>query len=216
MKRERDARGRFIKKEKSSPVLNEENDSVHQLTRVYNRLADGGEPTLEDVRRECRLQQWSLRALAIIFISFLAWLFLSGCSSPKVVTEYVTIEKKSVETVFVRDTLLEVKLIPAQDSISTKDTSSVLQNAYCISNANIANGILTHTLSTKPNAKASGKVKYIDRVIHDSIPYPVEVPGPTQYIEHDASWLESFFMIMGMIASAMLVAIGIRKLNTFS
>ena len=216
MERKRDANGRFIKKDKSTQKINDENDSVHQLTRAYNRIADGGEPTLEDARRECRLQQWSLRTLAFVFICFLMWLILAGCNGPKVVTEYVTVENRTTETIIVRDTVLEVKLIQSRDSVVTPDTVSTLQNPYCISTAGVKDGLLLHTLATKAGAKASGEVKYKERIIVDSIPYPVEVPGPTQYIEHNASWWETTFMVIGMVVSALLIISLLKRLKIFA
>lgn len=78
MARERDSKGRFVKRHIANTTI-DENDSIHQLTREFNRLADGGhEPTIEDARRAELLSHYSIHALYIIFILFLCWLLLAG------------------------------------------------------------------------------------------------------------------------------------------
>lgn len=80
MTRERDSKGRFVKRRPATTV--DENDSIHQLTREFNRIADGGhEPTIEDARREELLVQFSLHALGVAFALFLLYLLLRGCSA---------------------------------------------------------------------------------------------------------------------------------------
>lgn len=75
MERERDKKGRFVKK--IPRISNDENDSIHQLTREFNRIADGGhEPTIEDERTTELLKEFSLKILFVVFVLFLLWILL--------------------------------------------------------------------------------------------------------------------------------------------
>lgn len=210
--RERDERGRFVRKTEAAQQLrNDENDFHHQVLRTYNRLADGGkEPTLQEVRKECRLQQASLRCLAAIFALFLLWLLLTGCRAQKHVEYYpYPVEKVVTKTVTVKDTLIEVQLVPYRDSITTPDTTSYLQNPYAESRATVSGGLLRHSLNIKPGVKAKDTLQTITIVQHDSIPYPQPVPGPVQYIERPLSGIEKVLMFFGVVAVVtLLVGVG--------
>ena len=136
--RERDSKGRFVKKQQSQKANNNENDFHHEVLTTYNRIADGGEEyTIEDARRSSILETWSLRVLAVVFAVFLGWLFF-GCTTKKVV-EYVPIEKKVTETVTLTDTIVDVQLVPYRDSVSVKDSTSYLKNEYAYSYASLRN-----------------------------------------------------------------------------
>lgn len=210
MARERDAKGRFVKKQKPCEAHNDENDFHHEILRTYNRLADGGkEYTIEDARRKAVWQQWSLRALALIFVVFLGWLLL-GCSTKKVV-EYIPVEKKTVETVVLTDTLLQVQLIPYKDSVSVKDSTSYLENPYAYSRASITDGKLNHSLGIFPLKPIPYTFQMPVKIIRDSIPYAV--PGPTQYIERELTKIEKIIMGVGLLTIGGGVVYGSFKLK---
>lgn len=210
--RERDARGRFVKRTKP---MNDENDFHHQTLRTYNRIADGGhEYDIEDARKREVWMNRSMKALWVILIGFLAWL-LVGCKTKRTV-EYVPVEKKVTRTVIVRDTIVDIQLIPSHDSVATRDSCSHLENAYAYSDAHISGGVLHHTLGTKAQTGMKAKVEKIIITRTDSIPYPV--PGPTQYIEREfKSWEK---LLMGVGAVTLLAAFGfvnrrLKKLISF-
>lgn len=212
MARERDAKGRFVKKQKSCEAHNDENDFHHDLLRTYNRLADGGkEYTIEDARRKAVWQQWSLRVLALIFVVFLGWLLL-GCSAKKVV-EYIPVEKKTVETVVLTDTLLQVQLVPYKDSVSVKDSTSYLENPYAYSRASVKGGKLSHSLGIFPMKPFPYTFQMPVKIIRDSIPYAV--PGPTQYVERELTKIEKFIMGVGLLTIGGGVVYGSFKLKNF-
>ena len=206
--RERDSKGRFVKKQQSQKPMNDENDFHHEVLETYNRIADGGEEyTIEDARRQSLLEVWSLRALAIIFAFFLGWLFF-GCTTKRVV-EYVPIEKKVTETVVLTDTVVDVHLVPYKDSVSVKDSTSYLKNEYAYSYASLRQGILHHSLGIFPLKPTPVKLQYTTKTRRDSIPYAV--PGPVEYKEIPLSPLEKFFLYTGVAATAALVIFsGIR------
>lgn len=213
--RERDARGRFIKK--AAPVQPEssrqcaENDLEHQVMQAYNRIADGGEPVTEEglYRRELWMKR-TLHALFILFLLFMAFL-LVGCKTKRVV-EYRTVEKKVTETVTVVDTLIEVQLVPYKETVSVPDSTSHLENPYAYSDASLQGGVLHHTLGIKPQNPIPVKIQTMEVVRIDSIPYPV--PGPTEYIERSYTTLEKVLMGAGLLsigAALLLVISWIKK-----
>ena len=87
------------------------------------------------------------------FILVLFSLLCVACSSLKQVTptERVVTETR-IETVYQTDTvLLEIPKIV--EKVVTKDTVSVLENDYAKSQAVVTDGLLAHSLETKPVQK---------------------------------------------------------------
>lgn len=213
--RERDARGRFVKKTK--PVekpMNNENDFHHQTLRTYNRLADGGhEYDINDARDREVWMSRCMTALWIILIAFLTCLLI-GCRTERIV-EYVPIEKKVKEVVIEKDTVLKVQLVPYKDSIATPDSTSHLENQYAYSDAAVKGGRLTHTLGIFPNNPVDVPAKIIIKHEIDSIPYPVPVPGPTQYLEHEPTFIEKVLTWTGGVTLLMLFAFVAFKVEKF-
>ena len=102
------------------------------------------------------------------FILVLFSLLSVACGSVKQVTptERVVTETR-IETVYQTDTvLLEIPKIV--EKVVTKDTVSVLENDYAKSQAVISDGLLAHSLETKPVQKpveVQTKIVYRDSVI---------------------------------------------------
>ena len=101
------------------------------------------------------------------FILVLFSLLCVACGSLKQVTptERVVTETR-IETVFKTDTVfLEVPKII--EKVVTKDTVSVLENDYAKSQAVVSDGLLAHSLETKPVQKpveVQTKIVYRDSV----------------------------------------------------
>lgn len=102
----------------------------------------------------------------------LALLFLGGCGVQRI--QYVPIERTRTITETKIDTVVQVEIEQIRDSVVTADTLSVLSNKYATSTAAVSRGLLHHSLRTT-EAKLDIRVQYIDRVVYDSIPYPIEV-----------------------------------------
>ena len=102
------------------------------------------------------------------FILVIFSLLCVACGSVKQVTptERVVTETR-IETVYKTDTvLLEIPKIV--EKVVTKDTMSVLENDYAKSQAVISDGLLAHSLETKPVQKpveVQTKIVYRDSVI---------------------------------------------------
>ena len=110
---------------------------------------------------------------------------------------------KTVEVqTIVRDTIVETELVEYYTERETRDTSSYLTNPFAFSQATVTNGTLTHSLGIHPDATVKQKLPVTERIVTivDSIPYPVPVPGPTEYIEHEPSPIERTLMWAGAIA----------------
>ena len=129
------------------------------------------------------------------FILVLFSLLCVACGSVKQVapTERVVTETR-IETVYQTDTvLLEIPKIV--EKVVTKDTVSVLENDYAKSEASVSDGLLAHSLETKPikqPVEVQTKIVYRDSVIvkDNVIVQTVEVEKPL------TGW-QSFKMTMG-------------------
>ena len=111
-------------------------------------------------------------------ILFSALVLLSCKQKERIVYKPYPVEYRSTEYVRVTDTLYAQPLKQESDSITTKDTSSVLTNTYSQSKAVVSEGMLTHTLSTLPGASVLAKGRIIETIRVDSVPYAVEVQIP--------------------------------------
>ena len=129
------------------------------------------------------------------FIPVLFSLLCVACGSIKQVTptERVVTETR-IETVFKTDTVfLEVPKIV--ERVVTKDTLSVLENEFAKSAASVSDGLLAHSLETKPVQKpveVHTKIVYRDSVIFKDV-----VVYKTVEVEKELTGWQSFKMKMG-------------------
>ena len=130
------------------------------------------------------------------FILVLFSLLCVACGSIKQVTptERVVTETR-IETVYQTDTvLLEIPKIV--EKVVTKDTVSVLENDYAKSQAVVSDGMLAHSLETKPVQKpveVQTKIVYRDSVIVKD-----NVIVQTVEVEKELTDWQSFKMKMGV------------------
>ena len=108
--------------------------------------------------------------------------------SEKIITE------TRIETVFQTDTVfLEVPKIV--EKIITADTVSVLENEYAKSEASVSDGLLAHSLETKPiqqPVEIQTKIVYRDSVLFKDV-----VVYETVEVEKELTGWQSFKMKMG-------------------
>ena len=129
------------------------------------------------------------------FILVLFSLLCVACGSLKQVTptERVVTETR-IETVFKTDTVfLEVPHIV--ERVVTKDTLSVLENEFAKSAASVSDGLLAHSLETKPvkqPVEVQTKIVYRDSVIVKD-----NVIIQTVKVEKELTGWQSFKMKMG-------------------
>ena len=127
--------------------------------------------------------------------------------------QYIPVEKKTVETLVLTDTLLQVQLVPYKDSVSVKDSTSYLENPYAYSRASVEGGKLSHSLGIFPMKPFPYTFQMPVKIIRDSIPYAV--PGPTQYVERELTKIEKIIMGVGLLTIGGGVVYGSFKLKNF-
>lgn len=131
-------------------------------------------------------------------------LFLSvACGTIRQVTprEQTTVEVRT-NTVYVPDTVY-IELPRIVEKVQTLDTTSVLENKYSKSEAQVSNGVLAHSLEVKPVREPAIVQKQI--VYKDSI--IVKEVDVDHYIEMPAEltpW-QSFKIKLGGYAFALIV-----------
>ena len=115
--------------------------------------------------------------------------------SEKIITE------TRIETVFQTDTVfLEVPKIV--EKIVTADTVSVLENDYALSSASVSDGLLSHSLETKPvqqPVEVQTKIVYRDSVFFKDV-----VVYETVEVEKELTGWQTFKMKMGGITLTIL------------
>lgn len=135
--------------------------------------------------------RWSclLTILSWIIIAILLVILMASCRS----TRTVLVESRDststhvhTHTVFVPDTIL-VPLPPQTVYHVTPDTASHIENDYAASDAAIRDGLLHHSLTTKPTPVAvtvlhrettRDSIQYRERLVPQPYPVEVEVPAP--------------------------------------
>ena len=132
--------------------------------------------------------------------------------SEKIITE------TRVETVFQTDTVfLEVPKIV--EKIITADTVSVLENDYAMSSASVSDGLLSHSLETKPvqqPVEVQTKIVYRDSVIfkdvvvYETVEVEKELTGWLSFKMKMGGW---FLGILSLLALAAIIWIIIKILR---
>ena len=147
------------------------------------------------------------------FILVLFSLLCVACGSVKQVTptERVVTETR-IETVFKTDTVfLEVPQIV--ERVVTKDTVSVLENEFVKSAASVSDGLLAHSLETKPvkqPVEVQTKIVYRDSVIVKD-----NVIVQTVEVEKELTGWQTFKMKTGGFALGIIVLLIVCVILSF-
>ena len=124
--------------------------------------------------------------------------------SEKIITE------TRIETVYQTDTVyLEVPQIV--EKVVTKDTVSVLENEFAKSAASVSDGLLAHSLETKPVQKpveVQTKIVYRDSVIFKDV-----VVYETVEVEKELSRWQTFKMKTGGITLTILSLLALAAIG---
>ena len=124
--------------------------------------------------------------------------------SEKIITE------TRIETVYETDTVyLEVPKIV--EKVVTKDTVSVLENEFAKSAASVSDGLLAHSLETKPVQKpveVQTKIVYRDSVIFKDV-----VVYETVEVEKELSLWQTFKMKTGGITLTILSLLALAAIG---
>ena len=144
------------------------------------------------------------------FTIFLVSLLCVACASARQVTpsENTRVEVRT-ETVFQKDTIyLELPLLV--EKVHTLDTMSVLENRYAKSEAIFVDGVLVHSLATKP---VKEPIEVETKVVYrDSLVYVDKIVKETVEVAKPLSGPNRFFLAFGKLAFVILLGIGFWKL----
>ena len=146
--------------------------------------------------------------------NFILVLFSALCVACSVARQAAPSEKiiteTHIETVFQTDTVfLEVPKIV--EKIVTADTVSVLENEYAKSEASVSDGLLAHSLETKPiqqPVEVQTKIVYRDSVIFKDV-----VVYETVEVEKELTGWQSFKMKTGGITLTILSLLALAAIS---
>ena len=139
------------------------------------------------------------------FTIFLVSLLCVACASARQVTplENTHVEVRT-ETVFQKDTVyLELPLLV--EKVQTLDTMSVLENRYAKSEAIVADGVLVHSLATKPVKEPievetkvvyRDSLVYVDKIVKETVEVAKPLSGPNRFFLAFGKW--SFVILLGI------------------
>lgn len=111
---------------------------------------------------------------------------------------------------YVKDTVL-VEIPQQSEKVTTRDTTSHLENDYALSDARInGDGTLTHSLATKPQKKPVPVQKQIE--YRDSIVYQDRAVEKVVQVEKDLSWWQQTQIRGFWVAISILVLVYRKKI----
>ena len=140
----------------------------------------------------------------------LASLLCVACASARQVTpsENTKVEVRT-ETVFQKDTAF-LKLPVLVEKVQTLDTMSVLENRYAKSEAVVTDGVLVHSLATKPVKET---VPIETKVVYrDSLVYVDKIVKEIVEVAKPLSRSNKFFLEFGKWVLVILFGFGFWKL----
>jgi len=137
----------------------------------------------------------------LFFLSFLS----VACSTMKQVTprEQTTVEVRT-NTVFVPDTVY-IEIPRIVEKVQTLDTISVIDTKFAVSEAQVSNGVLAHSLEIKPvrePAIVQKEIVYRDSVVLQQmdVDHYIEVPA-------ELSWWQQLKLRIGGIALGIIITL---------
>lgn len=137
---------------------------------------------------------------------FLLFIFSALCVACSVARQAAPSENLStrieVVTVFEKDTVL-VEIPQIVEKVQTMDTVSFLENEFAKSSAKVSDGILSHSLETKPIQKPVEIQKEI--VYRDSVVFRDRTVVETVEVEKSLSGWQQFKIKTGGYAIGMII-----------
>ena len=127
----------------------------------------------------------------LIVCAIVATLLMAGCAAKRVTLKNIQQDSVSVEVrervEYITDTV-EVAIPYIIERVTTRDTVSLLENDYAISEAIIEGEFLTHTLQTKPQLRQV-RIK-TPRLRRDSIVYKNFYRDVEVEVERDLTFVQ--------------------------
>ena len=144
------------------------------------------------------------------YLPLLLLLTASACSTVRQLpsTDSTKVEVR-YETKTVHDTAY-VELPVIVETVATLDTASVLENKYAKSAASVSDGVLTHSLETKPVREPVSVEKQI--VYRDSLVYRDRVQTVTVEVEKKLTAWQTIQMRLGLVAVLIIMIVVIYSI----
>ena len=144
------------------------------------------------------------------YLPLLLLLTASACSTVRQLpsTDSTKVEVR-YETKTVHDTAY-VELPVLVEKVTTLDTASVLENKYAKSAASVSDGVLTHSLETKPVREPVAVEKQI--VYRDSLVYRDKVQTVTVEVEKKLTAWQTIQMRLGLVAILIIMIVVIYSI----
>ena len=144
------------------------------------------------------------------YLPLLLLLTASACSTVRQLpsTDSTKVEVR-YETKTVHDTAY-VELPVIVETVATLDTASVLENKYAKSAASVSDGVLTHSLETKPVREPVAVEKQI--VYRDSLVYRDKVQTVTVEVEKKLTAWQTIQMRLGLVAILIIMIVVIYSI----
>ena len=142
---------------------------------------------------------------ASTLLLFTLLLTACGVARPVLESDNTKVEVKTVVKTVTDSAYIELPVIV--EKVATLDTASVLENKYAKSEASVSDGVLHHSLQTKP-VREPVKVERVE-VVRDSLVYRDRVQTITVEVEKKLTWWQSLKLKVGgmaLLAIALLVA----------
>ena len=124
---------------------------------------------------------------------------------PVLESDNTKVEVKTVVNTVTDTAYIELPVIV--EKVATLDTASVLENKYAKSEASVSDGVLHHSLQTKP-VREPVKVEKVE-VVRDFLVYRDRVQTVTVEVEKELTWWQDLKLKVGgmaLLAIALLVA----------
>lgn len=128
----------------------------------------------------------------------LAICLVTGLVACKTRTIYTPVEIHTIDSTVIRDTVLDIQLVPYRDSVAVNGDSSFLSNPYAYSWAVWKNGVLHHSLGIWPK-QVQLQLNYIEKIKRIEIPKPYPVIE-IEYVEKKLSFIQKARQVVGDIA----------------
>lgn len=144
-----------------------------------------------------------------------------SCATNRVLSSHIEQDSVSVEVreriEYIRDTV-EVAIPAISESVATRDTVSHLENAYAVSRASIADGILHHSLMTIPQIQRI-PIRTAS-IMRDSIVFRNFYRDITTEVERELTWwqemqIKSFWAMFSIFCIFIIWRLLRSKISTF-
>ena len=136
-------------------------------------------------------------------LAFTLLLTACGVARPVLESDNTKVEVKTVVRTVTDTAYIELPVIV--EKVATLDTASVLENKYAKSEASVSDGVLHHSLQTKPvREPVSVESK---ETVRDSIVYRDRIQTITVEVEKKLTWWQSLKMKTGGVTLLAIVLI---------